>query len=229
MTGGPQVHAPARVRPLRAAAVGMALAMSAATVLISAGPASAHAALEGTSPKANTTLASAPKVATVRFSEAVTGGADAVVIVDAAGRRHTGPGKVTGALASAPVTGLAKGRYALTYNVTADDGHKETGSTAFAVRVTTPAAKPVMVTVTGVKARLSGARVGVRTFTLPFDTKGGEVWFQYPKLKAPFIWSLKGRTATGMLPFAGTYSITVYARVSTTKARILDGRATIRN
>ena len=173
----------------------------------------AHAVAGAKTPAPNAVLTAVPPIARVVFSEPVRGTADALVVVAADGTRVSGPAVISGRTLSAPVTGTAPGRYAYAYTVESLDGHVITAGFAFAVRTTTPSAESASIDFGRHRAHLSGARAGLRTLRLWASAKEGTVRWTSPLLAAPFVWTIRGGAASGLLPFAGPY--TVEARVRT--------------
>jgi copper transport protein len=115
--------------------------------LLGAAPAAAHALVVGTNPQAATRVARAPAELRVAFSEAVRPLGQALSLQGPGGQVRLGPvrhpdGKAEVLAASLPT--LADGSYAASWRiVSADDGHVEAGSFAFAVGAGTgPVASP---------------------------------------------------------------------------------------
>ncbi len=124
-----------------------AFLLSAAAVLATATPASAHAELIASDPVQDASLPAPPQQVQLTFNEPVSLDADPIVV--------TGPGNVAwtvgqptvaGAVITAPVqaTGPA-GRYTLVYKVLSGDGDGVTGSVSFTL---TAAATPPQTTTT---------------------------------------------------------------------------------
>jgi hypothetical protein len=128
---------------------------------------------------------------------------------------------------TAPLSVLGPGRYAYTYTVESLDGHVITGSVAFAVRTRTRAASPASVMLTDRRVRLSGARVGQRTLRLWAGVREGTVRWMSPLVAAPFVWTIRDGKASGLLPFAGDYTLEVRARTSLFHETIATGATTI--
>lgn len=207
----------------------LALALPAvALALIPAGAAHGHAEPATLSPAADARLIEPPPTIRVVFTERVMGDAGALRLVDAGGRSRAGAARVAGRELTAAVRGtLGAGRYGYAYAVASGDGHVVRRAVAFAVKSETPAAAAVTVTLSGERLRLSGARVGVRTLRLGAGLEEGTVEWRHPFLDAPFTWTLANGRATGMLPFAGAYRVTVRALVDDFRERTLSGTVTI--
>jgi hypothetical protein len=139
----------------------------------------------------------------------------------------SGSTTITGGVLTAPLSALAPGRYAYTYTVESLDGHVITGSLAFAVRTRTRAATPATVVLTDRRVRLSGARVGQRTLRLWAGVREGTVRWTSPLVTAPFVWTIRDGKASGLLPFAGDYTLEVRARTSLFHETIAIGTTTI--
>ena len=189
--------------------------------------AAGHASLRTAAPAANATLQTSPTSLRLVFSEHVTGSGDALVAVGADGVRVSGSTTITGGVLTAPLSALAPGRYAYTYTVESLDGHVITGSLAFAVRTRTRAATPATVVLTDRRVRLSGARVGQRTLRLWAGVREGTVRWTSPLVTAPFVWTIRDGKASGLLPFAGDYTLEVRARTSLFHETIAIGTTTI--
>jgi methionine-rich copper-binding protein CopC len=189
--------------------------------------AAGHASLRTAAPAANATLQTSPTSLRLVFSERVTGSGDALVAVGADGVRVSGSTTITGGVLTAPLSALAPGRYAYTYIVESLDGHVITGSLAFAVRTRTRAATRATVVLTDRRVRLSGARVGQRTLRLWAGVREGTVRWTSPLVAAPFVWTIRHGKASGLLPFAGDYTLEVRARTSLFHETIAIGTTTI--
>lgn len=108
-------------------------------VLLSTGPAAAHAVLVGTDPAYGVTVDSAPERVAVRFDEAVTAVEGGVTVVDREGRRADS-GAVEYADAGRTVTvalrsDLPEDTYLVSWVVLSADGHTVSGSSVFGVGV----------------------------------------------------------------------------------------------
>lgn len=110
---------------------------SAASCLLAASQAVAHAKLEAETPAADSTVA-APKVIQLHFSEAVeaslsrlklaAGGDIAIAVVP----MNDAEDPTT--LSIRPIAALKPGIYTVTWSVVADDGHRTRGTYSFTVR-----------------------------------------------------------------------------------------------
>ena len=79
----------------------------------------------------------------------------------------------------------------------------------------------------GQRLPLSGARVGVRTLRLWGGLEEGTAEWRHPFLPAPLTWTFADGRARGMLPFPGTYRLTVRALTDGFSERIVSGTVTI--
>jgi methionine-rich copper-binding protein CopC len=190
-------------------------------------PAYGHAGLVSASPSADGVLERSPTAVRLRFSEPVTGGPDALVVVDATGSRISGTARLDGDRLSTPLGPLGTGRYAYAYDIVSVDGHEVIAASAFAVGVATPRAVPVRIALGTRRLALSGARVGVRSIRLWGGLREGTVRWTSPLLGAPFVWTFHDGVARGMLPFSGTYAVEVRARVGVFGERIASGTVEI--
>ena len=104
-------------------------------LLAPAGPASAHAALIGSTPAPGSIIGSSPTEIVVTFSEAVTPVAGRVQVLDPAGKRISGAPTVTGATLRIPVRRAAQplGTYLVSYRVISADSHPVGGSVTYSV------------------------------------------------------------------------------------------------
>ena len=115
------------------AALSFAFGAALVTSVISAAPASAHAALVKITPTANAQLTTAPMQVVVEFNEPVSTNFATVAVTTAAGVTVSSGkptvlgGKVTQALSP----DLASGEYRVAYQVTSDDSHPVTGESKF--------------------------------------------------------------------------------------------------
>jgi copper transport protein len=131
----------------------LACAIAFAALVASAGPASAHAELVGSTPGGGTVVGTEPAQVTLRFSEEIVLKLSAVKVIGPDGRRlDAGPpaegpsGEDSLAVGLAPDPG--HGTFVVEWQVTAaDDGHASSGDVMFAVGA--PSATPVTVAVTG--------------------------------------------------------------------------------
>ncbi|MGW1256098.1 copper resistance CopC/CopD family protein [Streptomyces sp. NPDC002513] len=101
-----------------------------------AAPASAHAALVGSSPAQGTVVDTAPTQVTLTFSENVALSDGSLQVLDPHGRRvDTGkPSNLSGTIYGVGVrAGLPKGTYTVTYQVVSADSHPVSGAFTFSV------------------------------------------------------------------------------------------------
>jgi len=201
------------------------LATTTVSALLGASPAWAHARVVTSSPGEGAVVASVAS-ARVVFSESVSGGGDALRILTASGRSLSQPARVSGSVVTASATSaLPAGRYALAYRVISEDGHVISNARGFSVRLADPVSAPRTVTLSGTSVSLSGTRVGTRSLKLKGELRRaiGQVVWRLPGFPEPFEWSLTKGKAAGMLPFPGTYSVTVTAYSSASSTRTLTG------
>jgi copper transport protein len=116
----------------------VALALAGLVAAVAAGPASAHALLEATTPERGAALDAAPRQVVLRFSEPVEIQFGAVRVYDAAGAQvqegdafH--PGGDDSAVAVRLRGGLSDGAYTTTYRVISADSHPISGGFVFGV------------------------------------------------------------------------------------------------
>ena len=191
---------------------------------LSASPAWAHARVIASSP-AEGSVVNSLTTARLTFNESVSGASSALRVLTSSGATLSGPARVSGSSVTAPVRSINAGRYALVYRVTSVDGHVIANSIGFSVRLSDPPSSATTVRLSGESVGMSGTRVGTRTLRLRGDLRNaiGQVAWRLPGIPEPFTWSLAKGRAKGMLPFAGSYSVTVTAYSSASSTRTLTG------
>lgn len=215
-------HTSITTRAARIAASGaLALAVS---ITLPAPSAWAHAGMNGSNPRDGAVLTTAPRTVTLNFTEKVTFSPANIQLLNSSAGKVTA--RVTSKLASGASSitlttagALPPGMYAARYAVTSADGHLISGAIAFTVRTPTPAATAQARTLSnGVKATLSGGKIGSRTLTFVTSAKTGSVELTHPSLGAPLRWTVKGNgkvaKASGVLPFAGSWTVNARLRVT---------------
>ena len=200
------------------------LAATTALSALSAAPAWAHARVVSSSPGEGS-IVSSLTTARLTFSEAVSGTSSALRVLNSTGTSLSGPARVSGSSVTAPVRSAPSGRYALVYRVTSADGHSIANALGFSVRLPDPPSSASTLRLSGESVSLSGTRVGTRTVRLRGDLRKaiGQVTWRLPGFPEPFTWSLANGRATGMLPFAGSYSVVVTAYTSAASTHTLTG------
>ncbi|MFV2102822.1 copper resistance CopC/CopD family protein [Micromonospora sp. LOL_024] len=140
MTGMTAVH---RRRFARLAAAAGLFVTVVALLLAPAGPASAHAVLNSSSPAASTVVPTAPAEVVLTFSEAVRKVPDRIrVIAPDGSRADRGEPSFTGGVVNIPVDAAGgNGTYLVTYRVISADSHPVSG--AFTYSVGAPSEPPV--------------------------------------------------------------------------------------
>jgi copper transport protein len=112
-------------------------------MVVFAGPASAHAVLEHSSPAADSLVKSSPAVILLSFDETVIAASDAVLLYDdhlhavRVGATVHSPAHGNDIQVPVPIT-LSKGTYTVTWRVTSADTHVVSGSFTFSVGKRTP-------------------------------------------------------------------------------------------
>ena len=200
------------------------LAAPTALSAVSASPAWAHARVIASSPAEGSVVSSLPS-ARLTFNESVSGTSSALRVLTSSGATLSGPARVSGSSVTAPVRSINAGRYALVYRVTSADGHVIANSIGFSVRLSDPPSSATTVRLSGESVGMSGTRVGTRSLKLKGELRRaiGQVTWRLPGFPEPFEWSLAKGKARGMLPFPGTYSVTVTAYSSASSVRTLTG------
>ena len=109
--------------------------MMAATALFALmAEAGAHALLERANPGAGTTLARAPAVVMLEYSEALGPAFSGIAVTDAGGRDVTaGPSLATGNRMQVPLKPLKQGSYRVTWHALSVDAHRTNGTYTFRV------------------------------------------------------------------------------------------------
>ncbi|MFB6628590.1 copper resistance protein CopC [Streptomyces sp. NPDC056362] len=109
------------------------------TLLAGAAPASAHAALTGSDPKDGAVVATAPKEVNLTFSEQVAMSADAIRVLDPAGRRAD-TGEIRDLCSGSVVrygvelrAGLPDGTYTVAWQAVSSDSHPVAGAFTFSI------------------------------------------------------------------------------------------------
>jgi copper transport protein len=124
------------VRRRAGALIGVA-ATAVVLVLAVAGPASAHATLESTSPAQNSVVTTAPGEVALTFDEGVGISADSIRVFDPDGARvddgHTASTSNPDTIEIGLRSGLAKGTYTVAWHVISADSHPVEGAYVFSV------------------------------------------------------------------------------------------------
>jgi copper transport protein len=103
--------------------------------------AAAHATLAGAYPETQSRLEAAPKEVRLAFTQVVTAGSSAILVLAADGRVVSGEAHVSddGRIVVAPVSGLRRGEaYTVRWRVTGPDGHSPAGVYTFGIGVAAP-------------------------------------------------------------------------------------------
>jgi copper transport protein len=102
--------------------------------------ASAHATMERSSPGFRERLATAPRAVSLRFDQAVEVLPNAIVVVDASGRRISGTavGESDPRRITVPVRTAPRGAYTVRWHAMSADGHVVSGVFTYGVRVAAP-------------------------------------------------------------------------------------------
>jgi copper transport protein len=117
-----------------------ALVIAALGALLAPGAAWAHATLRSTEPSFRQRVAVAPRAVRLRFDQGVTALANSIDVVNATGRRVSGPSH-SGAdtrVVTAPLKRLSRGAYTVRWHAVSADGHVISGVFTFGVRVPAP-------------------------------------------------------------------------------------------
>ncbi|MET9953227.1 copper resistance protein CopC [Streptomyces sp. NPDC006339] len=138
------------------------------TLLATAGPASAHAALTGSDPQDGAVVATAPKEVNLTFSEQVAMSDDSIRVLDPAGKRvDTGEMRdlCSGSIVRYGVAlrpGLPDGTYTVAWQTVSADSHPIAG--AFTFSIGAPSTTAVALPDTAVGGGLVGALYGIARY-----------------------------------------------------------------
>jgi methionine-rich copper-binding protein CopC len=189
----------------------VAVLLGSLALLVSPTPAFAHAELVTSSPRNGSQLLLAPRNITLTFGEDVA--LDTAQILDQSAVVVPATAVLSGSrLTVTPSEKLANGRYAVSWQVTSEDGHVVAGAIAFTIKVANPPGQPTtLALLPAIKARISSPQVGARTITFASKAKSGEVLLTNDALPGPITWRVTGNgklaKASGVIPFAGTWAI----------------------
>lgn len=211
-------------------------ALVAAMLVLAAAPAYAHSQLESATPAIDAELKLAPRSVSLVFNEAVTVAAKGVQLLDAKGKQIAASGAVSSATVKFTTPKLAPGRYVVRWRVTSADAHVIVASYAFSVSTSTPKAKPAKFTLadtTGkVVSTVDGNGPGLRSVNVAVTGLEGTLELKHPLFGAPMLWNLNpsgsSMTATGMIPTAGTWTVTARVRTGQFDERVVVGKLVIR-
>jgi hypothetical protein len=174
-------------------------------------------------------------VINVTFGEPVTLDEQEPAIVDKAGIVVPSTATMSGTrLTVTPSRSLARGSYAVTWHVVSDDDHPISGAISFTVGTPGPRGSKVALSTTpAVPTVLSGRRSGPLTVTFAHPATSGEVEWTNPRLLEPITWHVvgAGRTssASGVLPVAGTWTMTATLEGKDYSIVVIKGSTVIRN
>ena len=126
----------------RAVRVLLLLLVALGALLAPAGPASAHAALLGSTPAPGSIIGTSPSEIVVTFSETVTPVTGRVQVLDPAGKRISGEPTVAGSTLRIPIRRATQplGTYLVSYRVISADSHPVGGAITFSIGA--PSASP---------------------------------------------------------------------------------------
>lgn len=131
---------PTHLSPARRAALPLLILLTAALVLLGAGPAFAHSALVSADPADGSTVRTAPSAVTLTFNEDIKGQFSKVIVTDPDGRQVAEAATVAGPVVSAKLpSGLVDGRYRVVYSVVSADTHRIAGELHFTLAAAGPA------------------------------------------------------------------------------------------
>ena len=189
----------------------MAAVLGSLIMLVSPAPAHAHADLVRSSPSNGSSVATAPSSIRITFNEPVT--IDAAAILDSSGASIPSGAQVSGAtMTLTPASPLRQGITTATFSVTSDDGHHVEGALSFVIgRPPAPGSAQVLTTLPSVRTTLSGSHPSRLTASFGRRAASGEVVWTSPSLEGSLTWPVRPRgkasIATGVLPFAGTWTM----------------------
>jgi len=205
-------------------AIGTLVALLAGIIAqaIGAATARAHAGIVTISPANGSVLTLAPKNVTITFNEGVETSAARVQLLDANAKTvkttfTTTPDQT--AVSLTPTKTLPRGMYALRWNVTSADGHIVTGASTFTVGVRGKPGKTVNVTAMSPNGKTITVKttngVGAKTIGMTGGEKVSGLELRHRRLGATLEIPVVSGKASGILPFAGEWTLTIIERTST--------------
>lgn len=125
-----------RRRPPRAALALVLGALATLALALSAPPAAAHSDLESSTPKADSTITTAPREIALTFGEIVRGDMSTVVVTGPDGVRYgDGKARAVDKTLTQPVKPLVPGEYTVAWRIVSADGHPLQGAFSFTANV----------------------------------------------------------------------------------------------
>ncbi|MEU1273819.1 copper resistance protein CopC [Streptomyces sp. NPDC005799] len=124
------------ITPRRLRALVLLFLAVAGALLAGAGPASAHAALNGSDPAQGVVVDKAPTEVALTFSEKVATNSDSLRVLDPKGKRvdTAKPSNISGTTYAVPLhSGLADGTYTVSWQVVSADSHPVAGAFTFSI------------------------------------------------------------------------------------------------
>ncbi|MCH5672678.1 copper resistance CopC/CopD family protein [Streptomyces gilvus] len=124
------------ITPRRLRALVLLFLAVAGALLAGAGPASAHAALNGSDPAQGVVVDKAPTEVALTFSEKVATNSDSLRVLDPKGKRvdTAKPSNISGTTYAVPLhSGLADGTYTVSWQVVSADSHPVSGAFTFSI------------------------------------------------------------------------------------------------
>lgn len=200
-------------------------------MLVSPAPAYAHADFIRSAPANGSTVAKAPTFVRLTFNEPVT--IDSAKILDSTGATVPSSSAMNGAvLTLTPASPLRAGITTAEFSVTSDDGHQVDGAIAFIVgKPGVRGTAQSVVTSPSVTTRLNGSRPGALTLTFANKAASGEVVWTSPGIDGLLSWPVRARgkasDASGVLPFAGVWTMRATLVSAKGSVVITSGTATL--
>jgi methionine-rich copper-binding protein CopC len=217
------------IRPGRVLA---ALALGAIALLAAAPAASAHAGIESSSPRNGAQLHAAPKSITLAFGETVRLDGTGSRLIDGHGVTVAAAVRAEGhTVTFVPRQALAAGRYVAAWHLISTDGDAVEGAIAFTIAQPNPRGHAQAVnTRPAIPTTLNGDLPGSRTLRFLAKGRTGDVEWTSARLPEALAWTLTGNgtkaTATGVLPWAGTWSFN--ATMTDVNGNVLIVKGTVR-
>lgn len=177
------------------------------------------------------TVATAPSSIRITFNEPVT--IDAAVVRDSSGVSIPSGAQVSGAtMTLTPASPLRQGITTATFSVTSDDGHHVEGALSFVIgRPPVPGPAQAITTMPAVRTMLSGSHPSRLTASFGRRATSGEVVWTSPSLEGSLTWPVRQRgkasSATGVLPFAGTWTMRATLASASGAIVVTTGTATL--
>ncbi len=188
-----------------------AVVLGSLALLVNPASASAHADLKTSAPTNGSVVSAPPKKVVLTFSEPVE--LQEAQLFNSAMKPLESSSVIRGSLLTiTPSAKLPTGNIAAQWKVRSDDGHIISGAIAFIIgtasqqQIITP-----IKTSPAITTSLNGMSPGLLTISMTSKALSGEIQWTHQGIDGPIIWRTtsngKQAKATGVLPFAGTWTM----------------------